>query len=83
MAGSHGSAEAATISVASIKPASQMVLGSAAGKVGGPSADPVHVESVSQEDADAEEDTYCRDDLGHSFPPCLAMPGRAALRNWW
>src|SRR5205823_2013105 len=33
MAGSHGSAEAATTSVASIKSASQTVLGSALGKV--------------------------------------------------
>ena len=36
---------------------------------GDPSAVPIHVESVSQEDADAEEDTYCCDDLGHSSLP--------------
>ena len=26
---------------------------------------------MSHEDADAEQDTRCRDDLAHSFPPCL------------
>jgi len=26
---------------------------------------------MSHEDADAEQDTCCRDDLAHSFPPCL------------
>ena len=73
MAGSHGSAEAANTSVASIKSASQTVLGSALGKVGRcyPSARPICVEGMSHEDADAEQDTYCRDDLAHSFPPCL------------
>jgi hypothetical protein len=42
-------------------------------------AHPVHVERVSQENAYAEEKARRCDDLGHSFPPCLAMPGRA----WW
>jgi hypothetical protein len=79
MAASHGSAEAAPFRSPPSKPNG---AGIGSRKVGGRSADTVHVESVSQEDADAEEDTYCRDDLGHSFPPCLAMPGRAALRNW-
>jgi hypothetical protein len=26
---------------------------------------------MSHEDADAEQDSCCRDDLAHSFPPCL------------
>src|SRR6478672_5981469 len=34
-----------------------------------PSARPIRVEGMSHEDADAEQDTRCRDDLGHSFPP--------------
>jgi hypothetical protein len=37
---------------------------------------------VSQENADAEKDTQCRDYLGHRLAPWLAIPGRAALRNW-
>src|SRR5258708_29761406 len=36
-----------------------------------PSARPIRVEGMSHEDADAEQDTRCRDDLAHSFPPCL------------
>jgi hypothetical protein len=62
-----------TTSVASIKSASQTVLGSALGKVERsmkyPLARPIRVESMSHEDADAEQDTCCRDELGHSSPP--------------
>jgi F420-0:gamma-glutamyl ligase-like protein len=47
------------------------------------SARPVNVESMSQENAYTEENTRRCDDLDHGFPPCLAMPGSAALRNWW
>ena len=78
MAGSRGSADT---SAASIKSASQTVLGSALGTerpIKIPLARPIRVESMNHEDADAENDTRCRDHLGHSFPPCLEMPGRAA-----
>ena len=34
-----------------------------------PSARPIRVEGMSHEDADAEQDTCCRDELGHSSPP--------------
>jgi hypothetical protein len=37
---------------------------------------PVNVESMSQENADAEENTRCSDDLGHGFPPCLNDAGK-------
>ena len=40
------------------------------------------VDCVSQENADAEKDTQCRDYLGHCLAPWLAIPRRAALRNW-
>jgi len=66
MAGSHGSAEAANTSAASIKPASQTVLGSALGTVRAikyPSARRIRVEN--HEDADAENDTRRGDDLGY------------------
>ena len=43
---------------------------------------PVRIERVSDKDADAEEDKQCCHDLGHRLAPSLAMPGRAALRNW-
>jgi hypothetical protein len=43
---------------------------------------PIRVESMSHEDADAENDSRCRNDLGHSLPPCPEMPGRAARMNW-
>jgi autonomous glycyl radical cofactor GrcA len=68
MAASHGSAEAANTSAASIKSASQTVLGSALGTVRPikyPSARPIRVESMNHENADAENDTRCRDYLGH------------------
>jgi len=69
MAASHGSAEAANTSAASIKSASQTVLGAALGTVQPiqkyPSARPIRVESMNHENADAENDTRCRDYLGH------------------
>jgi hypothetical protein len=40
------------------------------------------VDCASQENGDAEKDTQCRDYLGHCLAPGLAIPGRAALRNW-
>src|SRR6476659_5222961 len=83
MTGSHGSAEAAATSVASIKSASQTVLGSALGKLERsmkyPLARPIRVESMSHEDADAEQDTCCRDELGHSSPPSQG-DNRAVVR---
>ena len=42
----------------------------------------VRVERMSQKDADAEESKQCCYDLGHRLAPNLAMPGRAAARNW-
>jgi hypothetical protein len=42
---------------------------------------------MSHEDADAEQHTCCRDELGHSSPPCLET-NRALVRfrmtspNW-
>src|SRR5258707_8153330 len=36
-----------------------------------PLARPIRVEGMSHEDAHAEQGTSCRDDLAHSFPPCL------------
>ena len=36
-----------------------------------PSARSICVEGMSHEDADAEQDSCCRDDLAHSFSPCL------------
>jgi hypothetical protein len=49
--------------------ASQTVLGSALGTVQPiqkyPSARPIRVESMNHENADAENDTRCRDYLGH------------------
>jgi hypothetical protein len=42
----------------------------------------VRIERVSEKDADAEEDKQCSRDLGHRLAPSIAMPGRAALRNW-
>jgi len=42
---------------------------------------------MSHEDADAEQHTCCRDELGHSYPPCLGA-NRALVRfrmtspNW-
>jgi hypothetical protein len=71
MAGSHSSAEAATPSVASIKSASQTKLRSVRAKAERPSARPIRVEGMSHEDAHAEQDTCRRDDLAHSFSPCL------------
>jgi hypothetical protein len=47
------------------------------------SAHPINVERVSEENANTDENTRRCDDLGHSFPPRLVMPGRAARRNWW
>jgi len=44
-----------------------------------PSACPICVEGMSHEDADAEQDTCCRDDLAHSLPPCLDA-NRALVR---
>jgi hypothetical protein len=68
MAASHGSAEAANTSAASIKSASQTVLGSALGTVRPIkipiSASDTRVESMNHEDAEAESDTRCRDYLG-------------------
>ena len=43
----------------------------------------IHVKRVGEENAYAEENARRCDDLGHSFPPCLAMPERATRRNWW
>ena len=34
---------------------------------------------MREEDADADEDEECCHDLGHSLPPCIAMPERARL----
>jgi hypothetical protein len=39
------------------------------------------VDRVSQENADAEKDTQCRDYLRHRLAHWPAMPGSAALRN--
>ena len=81
----QGHMEAANTSATSIKSAGQTVLGSALGTVRpmkNPLTRPIRVESMSHEDADAENDSRCRNDLGHSLPPCLEMPGRAARMNW-
>src|SRR6267142_99709 len=72
MAGSHGSAEAPNTSAASIKSASQAVLGSALGAkrpIKIPISASTRVESMNHEDADAENDTRCRDYLGHPAKP--------------
>jgi len=94
MAGSHASAEAANTSVASIKSASQTVLGSAVERSikQRPSMRPICVQRMSHEDANAENDTRYRDELGHGFsPPCLtrkSSPGSlpddfAELGKWF
>ena len=44
-------------------------------------AQAIGIERVGQEHADADEDEERRHDLGHSLPPCIAMPERARLRN--
>jgi hypothetical protein len=44
-------------------------------------AQTIRVKGVGQENADADENEECRHDLGHSLPPCVAMPERARLRN--
>ena len=44
-------------------------------------AQAIGIKCVGKEDADADEDEECRYDFGHSLPPCIAMPGRARLRN--
>src|SRR4029079_1546535 len=36
-----------------------------------PSSRSICVEGMSHEDADAEQDSCCRDYLAHSFSPCL------------
>src|SRR5258705_11272328 len=59
MAGSHGSAETANTSAASIKSARQTVLGSALGKVERSiriPISPIRVEGMSHEDAYAEQE---------------------------
>jgi hypothetical protein len=42
----------------------------------------VRVERMREKDADAEEDEERCYDLDHRLVPSVAMPGRAALRNW-
>jgi hypothetical protein len=42
---------------------------------------PICIEGMGKEYADADEDEECRYSLCHSFPPCVAMPERACLRN--
>jgi hypothetical protein len=44
-------------------------------------AQAIGVKCVGQEYADADENEERRHDLGHSLPPCVAMPERARLRN--
>jgi hypothetical protein len=44
-------------------------------------AQAIGVKCMRQEYADADEEEECRHDLGHGFPPCVAMPERARLRN--
>jgi len=44
----------------------------------GPSARPIPVQCVSEENAHAKKYSQRRDDFGHSFAPWLEMPGRAA-----
>jgi hypothetical protein len=44
-------------------------------------AQPISVKGVREEHANADEDEECRHYLGHSFPPCVAMPERARLMN--
>jgi hypothetical protein len=44
-------------------------------------AQPIGIERMGQEDADADEGKERCYDLDHSFPPKVEMPGRARLRN--
>ena len=45
-------------------------------------AQPIGIKCVRQEHADADEDEECRHDLGHSLPPCVAMPRKGTLEKF-
>ena len=46
-----------------------------------PLAQPIGIECMGEEHADADEDEESCHNLCHSFPPCVAMPERACFRN--
>ena len=79
--GAHGSSGADTTSVATIKSVSLVMLWSVFVKQSGPSARPISIQRVSQENTRAEQYSQGRDYFDHRLAPRLEMPGRAASRK--